>query len=85
MLSGIVILLLLLSALPLAKLIAHMLRSPSVIFIWGAIYLLFLALSAIADQVTVIAFYGLLGNIAGAVCFKISRRLRGKNEELPRA
>ena len=85
MLSGIVILLLLLSALPLAKLIAHMLRSPSVIFIWGAIYLLFLALSAIADQVTVIAFYGLLGNIAGAVCFKISRRLRDKNEELPRA
>ena len=74
LLSGLTLLLLLLSVIPLLRFIKEWLKSPSAIFIWAVIYILFFALSKIADQVTVIAFYGLLGNIIGAIFFRLAKR-----------
>lgn len=52
------------------------LRTPSVPIIWLITFLLFFALSRIADQVTVIAFSGFIGNLLGAVCFAFAKRFR---------
>ena len=84
-LSGIAVLLLLLSILPILRFIKEKLKSPSAIFIWALIYLLFFALSKIADEVTVIAFFGLIGNTVGALFFRLAKRRKMRYEELPRA
>jgi hypothetical protein len=74
LLSGMALLLLLVSVIPFMRFIKEWLKSPSAIFIWTVIYILFFALSKIAEQVTVIAFFGLVGNILGAIFFRLSKR-----------
>lgn len=78
LISGMTLLLLLFSALPIMKFMRKWLKSPSVILIWAVVYLLFFSLSRIGEQVTVIAFYGLVGNIVGAFLFKLSKKMRNE-------
>lgn len=77
-LAGGTMLLLLLSAMPLLKLIRHRLRSVAGYVGWLVLFILFLTLSSIAHEMTVISFYGFIGNLIGAVLFKISDRRRGE-------
>ena len=76
-------LLLALCAIPLYKLLRKWLSSYSSYLIWLILFLLFFALSKIADQMTVISLVGFIGNLLGAVCFHIARRIGGgkKNAE----
>lgn len=75
--------LLILCALPIYKLIKRMLTSYSSYFLWLVLFLLFFALSRIADQMTVISLVGFIGNLLGAICFFIAKRLNKirKSEE----
>lgn len=74
--AGGTLLLLLLSAMPLFKLIRHKLKSVAGYVGWLVLFILFLTLSSIAHEMTVISFYGFIGNLIGAVLFKISDRRR---------
>lgn len=74
-------LLLALCAIPLYKLIKRFFTSYSSYMIWLILFLLFLGLSKIADQMTVISLVGFIGNLLGAVCFYIARRIGGRNKE----
>ncbi len=67
-------LLLALCMIPLYKLIRKRLESYGSYLIWLALFLLFLALSRIAEQMTVISFAGFIGNLLGSVCFYVARR-----------
>ena len=67
-------LILALCAFPLYKLIKKWLQSYSSHFMWLGLFLLFFALSRIAEQMTVISLVGFIGNLLGAVCFYIARR-----------
>lgn len=69
MLSGLVLLLLLFSALPLYRLIRRWLASPAVWQLWLFAFLLFLLLANIADEMIVISFFGLSGNLIGSYFF----------------
>ena len=81
-LSGGVALLLILSLAPLMKLISRKLRGASSWFIWLLIFLLFFSLSRIAEEMTVISFVGLIGNLSGGLLMRLSRRMRsGANEK----
>ena len=75
--------LLILCALPIYKLIKRMLTSYSSYLLWLVLFLLFFALSRIADQMTVISLVGFIGNLLGAICFFIAKRLNKirKSEE----
>ena len=75
--------LLILCALPIYKLIKRMLTSYSSYFLWLILFLLFFALSRIADQMTVISLVGFIGNLLGAICFFIAKRINKirKSEE----
>ncbi len=75
MLSGIGVLLVLLSAVPMYKSISRCLRSAASYTLWLILFLIFFLLSRIADELTVISFFGTIGNIVGAVFFKISKKL----------
>jgi nicotinamide riboside transporter PnuC len=43
---------------------------------WFIIFITFMLLSRIADEVTVISFIGFVGNLIGAACFKLARARR---------
>ena len=73
LLSGGVVLLLVLSAMPLFRLIRQRLRTVAVWGIWLLLFLLFFALSRIADEMTVIAFTGFISNLLGASLIRLSR------------
>ena len=72
LLSGVAILLLSLAALPLYKLLSQRLRSPAAYTIWLIAFLLFLSLSKIADEMVVISFTGFVGNLLGAIVYRLS-------------
>ncbi len=73
-LAGGCVLLLIICAIPLFKLAAQALRSPAGYVIWLIAFLLFFSLSRIAEQMTVISFAGLVGNLIGALFFKLGGR-----------
>lgn len=70
------VLILVLCAAPLWKAVLRLLRSPSSHVMWLLLFGLFLFLSRIAEQMVVISFFGLVGNLLGAICFYIERRRR---------
>ncbi len=70
--SGFSLLLLVLAAAPLFNVIKRMLRTPSAPVLWFIIFIAFLMLSRIADEMTVISFVGLVSNLLGAVFFRLA-------------
>lgn len=77
--AGGVALLLALCALPLYKLIAERLKSPSAYLVWLVLFLLFFGMSRIAEQMTVICFVGFVSNLLGAVCFFLAKRIHRRS------
>ena len=77
LLSGTTLLLLCMAAVPLYKLIAEKLRSPAAYTLWLIAFILFFLLSNIAQEMVVISFTGFIGNLLGAIAFKLAG---GKNE-----
>ena len=79
--AGGVALILALCAIPLYKLLKRAFSSYSSFFVWLILFLLFFSLSRIAEQMTVISLVGLIGNLLGAVCFHLARRVGRRNNE----
>ena len=77
LLSGTTLLLLCMAAVPLYKLISAKLRSPAAYTLWLIAFILFFLLSNIAQEMVVISFTGFIGNLLGAIAFKLAG---GKNE-----
>ena len=77
LLSGTTLLLLCMAAVPLYKLISAKLRSPAAYTLWLIAFILFFLLSNIAQEMVVISFTGFVGNLLGAIAFKLAG---GKNE-----
>ncbi len=75
------ILLLILCALPLYKDMKRRLSSAASYVLWLIMFLLFLFLSRVADEMTVISFFGFAGNLLGAICFWLNKRGDKNNEE----
>ena len=73
-LSGFAAFLLLLSALPLYRLIKKLLSSPSVWVMWLFVFILFYSMSKIVDEMIVISLVGTVSNAVGAVLFRLARR-----------
>ena len=73
-LSGISLCLILISAVPLFRYIKRILYSPSAPMLWFFVFILFIALSKIADDITVIAFIGFISNLIGTIFFTIAKK-----------
>ncbi len=70
-------LLLVLCLIPLYKYLTRALTKFSTYVMWLLLFLLFLALSKIAEQMIVISFVGFVGNLMGEICFYLAGRLKG--------
>ncbi len=79
-LSGLSLLLITISFVPLLRAIRNALRSPSSPIIWFIIFIVFFALSKIAADVTVIAFIGFVSNLIGAIFFAFARKENGEEK-----
>ena len=73
--SGIGALLLVFSFIPICKGLKRLLSSPSVTTLWLIIFVLFFALSRIAEEMTVVSFVGFLSNLIASAVFKIAGRI----------
>ena len=73
-LSGISLLLICLAIVPIFKYLKEIIRSPSAPVMWLFSFIIFLLLSRIADEMTVISFIGFITNLVGAFFFKLARR-----------
>lgn len=73
-LSGLSLLLIIISFVPLMRTLKSLLKSPSSPIIWLIIFIVFFALSKIAEDVTVIAFIGFISNLIGAIFFALARK-----------
>ncbi len=75
-LSGLTLALLLIGSAPIFKFLKRILKSPSVCIIWLLIFILFVSLKEIADEMIVISFVGFVSNALGAIIFKLGERKR---------
>ncbi len=73
-LSGGVLLLALVSAIPVFKLLKKHFESPASYTVWLFLFIIFFALSKIAAEMTVISFVGFISNALGALMFRMARR-----------
>ena len=75
-LSGIAVLLCVLAHVPLLRGLKRLFDTSASWAMWLVLFILFLFLSKIADEITVIAFVGFVSNALGAVVLKIAERYR---------
>ena len=76
--SGFGIFLLTLASVPIFRLIKARFKSPSAHVMWLVLFIIFFALSRIADQMVVISFVGFVSNFISSFIFRAARG--GKNE-----
>ena len=72
LLSGGILVILILCAVPLIKLIKKLFATPSAPVMWLAVFLIFVLISKIADEITVISFWGFISNTIGSLFFKLA-------------
>ena len=78
--SGLAAILLTVSFIPLIKLLKNKLKSPASWVIWLITFLVFFILSKVADQMVVISFAGLIGNLLGLALFRLSGKLEKRKD-----
>jgi hypothetical protein len=66
---------------PIYKFVSRVMKSYSSYVMWLILFLVFFALSKIADQMTVISLVGFVSNLLGEVCLRIARRGNVTDEE----
>lgn len=71
--SGIAVLLLAISILPLAKFVLQKIKSPSAWMVWVLIYVLLFSINQVMDEALVISKIGAISNVAGCALFYLAR------------
>lgn len=79
--SGLSMILILISIVPLFKLIKDHLKTPSAPILWAIVCVFAMMFRSIIDQVVVIAFVGTVSSIAGFFVFKARDRMAEKTKE----
>ena len=77
--SGLFVLFAFLSAIPFFKQIKAYFKSPSAWVMWSIIFVAFVALRAIIDEIIVITLVGVVANVIGAGVYKIGERFDPPN------
>lgn len=80
-LSGFTLLLLVLSLVPLIRVVKSKLRSPAAHTLWFIVFVFFYAFSMIADELIVISFIGFISNLIAMVLFRLAKRARRKESK----
>ena len=79
-LSGMFLVLALISAIPLMRVILRSMKTPAAWMIWTLMFLGLFGLREIINEMVVITFAGMCANLAGAVIHKLGGALAGKED-----
>ena len=80
-LSGFVLLLIFMALIPFFSTVKELLRSPAAYTMWFIVFLTFLLVSKIADEMTVISFVGFISNLIGSFFLRAARRESREHDE----
>lgn len=80
-LSGFTLLLILIALVPLFSTVKNLLRSPAAHTMWFIAFVVFLLLSRIANEMTVISFVGFISNLIGAFFLRAAKKIGGESED----
>lgn len=69
--SGVFLLLALLSCVPFLRQIKEFMKSPSAPIIWTVLFVLFIVLRNIIDQMVIVCFFGMIANFLGSGLYKL--------------
>ena len=76
--SGVAVILALLSIIPALRVLKKSIQSPAAWMIWSILAILLIAINQIIDQAIVISVFGAAANGAGAVIYKVGDRIEKK-------
>ena len=79
--SGIGLLLLLISVIPIFKILKKYIKSPAIPFVWFILWIVTDVISNIIFQVENILLIGMISNLIGWIIFKIRDRVYHKTED----
>jgi phosphatidylserine synthase len=79
--SGLFLIFAFLSALPFIKQIKAYFKSPSVWVVWVILWVLFIVLQNIINEMIIVCFVGVLSNIVGMCIYKIGKKIGDKADE----
>jgi chromate transport protein ChrA len=77
-LSAFALILIIIAAVPLFRLLRTAFKSPASYTVWLVLFIIFFALSKIADEMVVISLIGFVSNLIGAIFFRLGKE---KNKE----
>jgi hypothetical protein len=75
--SGTVLVLLVLCCIPFYKAILAYIKSAAAPVLWLLLFAFCYLFGAIVDELTIVAFVGMISNLLGALLFKLEKRYRG--------
>lgn len=81
LLSGVSLLLIAIAIVPLFKCFKQIFNSPSAPIMWLLVFILFLLLSKIAEEMTVISLVGFTTNLIGSFMFKIAKKYDNRERQ----
>ena len=76
--SGLAVIFVLVSILPMLRVLKNVIKTPSAPMIWAAIAVMLVGLSKIIDQAMVIAVSGAISNVAGSAIYKAGEKIESK-------
>jgi hypothetical protein len=79
--SGMFVILAFLSCLPFINQIKAYFKSPAAWSVWLVIFLLFIVMESIMQEMIAVSFVGLVSNLIGAVVYKYGVKLEKTNKE----
>ena len=79
--SGVFLLLIILSCLPFLKVLKEYFKSPAVWVVWIIMFLLTNLLSSIISEMVIVCFVGMIANCVGAVLYRIGKSIAEKEKE----
>jgi len=76
--SGLFLIFAFLSCLPFLNYIKAYFRSPAVWVVWLVLFVLFMCLYNIIEEMLIVSFVGLIANCIGAIIYKIGKNIAAK-------
>lgn len=78
--SGIFVIFALISAIPIFRKGANILKSPSLVLLWAFLFATFVGIRSILDEMIIISLVGLVANLIGAPIHKYGETLAEKED-----
>ena len=73
--SGLAVFFIIISIIPLIRIVRKHIKTPAIWMIWGIMFLLFNSLRTIIDEMVIICFFGFLSNFAGEILYKYGEKI----------